>query len=85
MYATSKIGLSTYSRILARENSKIFVANVCPGFVNTTMNDNKGPRSIDQGAFIASYFSDCDLKNYKSGHRKYKNNTFFSQNFLKFV
>jgi len=52
-YGMSKLGLSQYSRILARNEQDVFVGSYCPGFVATDMTAAYGkniPLGPDDGA-----------------------------------
>lgn len=52
-YGMSKLGLSQYSRILARNEPSVFVGSYCPGFVATDMTSAYGkniPLGPDDGA-----------------------------------
>jgi len=51
-YSVSKMFLSTYARVLARElrSRGIIVTIVCPGYCATALNNFIGYRSVEQGA-----------------------------------
>jgi len=69
-YGMSKVGVSMYSRILAKkpECKNVFVAAMCPGYVATDMSSYKGQRTIDQGAWAATQLATMPLnKNTPSG------------------
>lgn len=56
-YGISKVFLSTYGRILARQlrEKEITVALVCPGYCSTELNGNTGPRKATTGAHSIVY------------------------------
>lgn len=67
-YGMSKVGMSTYGRILAIENKNLFVANLCPGYVSTDMSSHQGTRNLLQGAWVATYLATTnDISKLKSG------------------
>ena len=49
-YTVSKAALNAYTRILAKKYPSFCVNAVCPGYVNTDINYNTGPLSVDEGA-----------------------------------
>ncbi|EJD40737.1 carbonyl reductase [Auricularia subglabra TFB-10046 SS5] len=51
-YATSKAGLISATRAIAREKNEqgILINVCCPGYVDTDMNNHQGTKTIDQGA-----------------------------------
>jgi len=69
-YGMSKVGVSMYSRILAKKSEckNVFVAAMCPGYVATDMSSNKGPRNVEQGALAATKLATMTLnKNTPTG------------------
>ena len=49
-YSVSKIGLNVFTRLLAREQPRLRVNSVCPGWVRTDLGGQSAPRSVEQGA-----------------------------------
>ncbi|XP_072956346.1 (+)-neomenthol dehydrogenase-like isoform X1 [Typha angustifolia] len=49
-YKVSKVALSAYTRILAKEHPMICTNCVDPGFVKTDINWNTGTRTVEEGA-----------------------------------
>ncbi|GMJ01546.1 short-chain dehydrogenase/reductase 1 [Hibiscus trionum] len=49
-YVLSKAAMNGYTRILAKEYPKIIINCVCPGFVKTDINLNRGILSVEEGA-----------------------------------
>lgn len=49
-YAVSKAGMNALTRILARENPRLRINAVSPGWVKTRMGGSGAPRSVDEGA-----------------------------------
>eukprot|EP00245_Coleochaete_scutata_P005308 TRINITY_DN18766_c0_g1_i1.p1 TRINITY_DN18766_c0_g1~~TRINITY_DN18766_c0_g1_i1.p1 ORF type:complete len:347 (-),score=68.03 TRINITY_DN18766_c0_g1_i1:62-1102(-) len=56
MYGMSKLGVSTYTRILGRQldslpaERKVFVYACCPGWCQTDMSSQRGNKTADEGA-----------------------------------
>jgi len=52
-YGVSKIGVTSFTKILARENKNILINACCPGFVKTDMSSNNpSGKSPDAGAEV---------------------------------
>ncbi|CAN4125712.1 unnamed protein product [Withania somnifera] len=49
-YILSKAAMNAYSRIMAKKHPSIQINCVCPGFVKTDINYNRGILSIEEGA-----------------------------------
>lgn len=49
-YIMSKVAMSAYTRILAKKYTHICINCVCPGFVKTDLNYNRGILSVEDGA-----------------------------------
>ncbi|GLT79603.1 hypothetical protein SLA2020_510860 [Shorea laevis] len=52
-YTVSKVGLITYTRLLAKRLPGCCVNSVCPGFVKTDINCNTGTLAVEQGSVTA--------------------------------
>lgn len=48
-YTISKAALNAYTRILAKKYPKLYINCVCPGFVKTDINYNRGILSVEEG------------------------------------
>ncbi|XP_047314941.1 (+)-neomenthol dehydrogenase-like [Impatiens glandulifera] len=49
-YLLTKATLNAYTRVVAKKFPTILVNCVCPGFVNTKINDNTGILTVEEGA-----------------------------------
>src|SRR5690606_26882206 len=49
-YSVSKAGLNAFTRLFAREQPRLLVNSVCPGWVRTDMGGRSASRSVDKGA-----------------------------------
>lgn len=49
-YRVSKAALNAFTRILSRDDARVRVNAVCPGWVKTDMGGAAAPRSVEQGA-----------------------------------
>lgn len=49
-YGMSKLGVISLTKILSRDEPSMMVNACCPGYCNTDMTSNKGPRSAEHGA-----------------------------------
>lgn len=49
-YGMSKLGIISWTKILARLNPGIVINSVCPGWCSTDMSSHQGPRSAKKGA-----------------------------------
>lgn len=49
-YILSKAAMNTYSRVMAKKHPSIQINCVCPGFVKTDINYNRGILCIEEGA-----------------------------------
>ena len=49
-YSVSKVMLNAYTRVLARDDPKMLINCVHPGFVNTDINWHMGTMTVAEGA-----------------------------------
>jgi carbonyl reductase 1 len=49
-YGMSKLGVIALTKVLSRDEPSIMVNACCPGYCDTDMTSNKGPRSAEHGA-----------------------------------
>ncbi|CAI9770229.1 unnamed protein product [Fraxinus pennsylvanica] len=49
-YTLSKAAMNAYTRILAKKYPNLLINSICPGYVKTDMNYNRGVSSVEEGA-----------------------------------
>lgn len=61
-YGMSKVGIIALTKILARDETKIMVNSVDPGYCATDQNNNQGTRPAERGAVTPFWLSTQDEK-----------------------
>lgn len=49
-YTLSKAAMNAYTRILAKKYPNLSINSICPGYVKTDLNCNRGVLSVEEGA-----------------------------------